>query len=639
MFDVTTFILRWLYLCNLIQNVAEVQILPYTPQESASRHPPPPPPPPPPPQQLNQSSTAWGQKQQQQQQQQEQEQQQVQAELPPHFTHWKDEYLRGITSFPPGRQRLYAIDTLRYELIRQLSHHLTESDTVVKRFARSQRAAEEDEARQRSEDGTATTISTDGTGTTDEYSNSIHDDDDPFLDADLEIVKALEEATRLKDEDDTDVKVPLNSEDDSSEEADALLVAPQKDTKEADRIANVRPEDDRIRESQQQVEKDTIPTRLELEVAHKSLTAFRDYLPQMVSAILKSPGALQPHLLDPLQKLRSLLLRRCVKEANWGIELCWLLEAEVGRAWKKLFEHRQQTGKRLIVVLPAEKAAVIAKIGSEKREAFDLLQDVEQATAYGYTISAHQQLQMPGMISSTYGSDQTQIDPDGDPMPARLPSSLSLRRCSHFGDTMHFIDRLTQLSLDLRQVQPIHRTVRFLLVHLCVCASVAFSVLCKVDRVSHNTIPPPPSVPLILLLVLVFPPSTPFWYQAYLQEQLEEMNRRLRRRMVTRGDVSLDVEDGLAHTDWPHMSDVSVDLLKHSVHFPLEPMVSCTIPFRTSSDACLCHCPYVHVCHSTNTQRDYTLFVTTAFLIVVHLGCHLEHFVCIGGYPQNINRV
>ena len=53
--------------------------------------------------------------------------------------------------------------------------------------------------------------------------------------------------------------------------------------------------------------------------------------------------------------------------------------------------------------------------------------------------------------------------------------------------------------------------------------------------------------------------------------ELNEMNRRLRRRMVTRGDISLDVEDNRTFNDWPHISDVSVDMLKYSVHLPLEP--------------------------------------------------------------------
>jgi hypothetical protein len=176
------------------------------------------------------------------------------------------------------------------------------------------------------------------------------------------------------------------------------------------------------------------------------LATFRDYLPQLMSAVLMSPGALQPGIMDPVTKLRRVLLTRCLQDANWGIELCWLLEAEVGRAWKTLFEHRQQTGRRLIIVLPAEKAAVLAQIGTAKRAAFELLQDAEQATAYGYTFPSHDG------VSSV-------VDPDLEPFPSRLPSSLSLRRCSHYGDTMNFIDRLTRISLDLRMVPVAQRHV------------------------------------------------------------------------------------------------------------------------------------------------------------------------------------
>lgn len=52
------------------------------------------------------------------------------------------------------------------------------------------------------------------------------------------------------------------------------------------------------------------------------------------------------------------------------------------------------------------------------------------------------------------------------------------------------------------------------------------------------------------------------------------MNRRLRRRMITRGEVSLDVEDNLGPFEWPEMTDLTLDILKHSVHFPLVPNVS-----------------------------------------------------------------
>lgn len=232
-----------------------------------------------------------------------------------------------------------------------------------------------------------------------------------------------------------------------------------------------------------------VVTGEEIEENKQSQRQFRECLPQLVSAVLKSPMPFEANLVDPVHKLRELIISRCQQDPSWGIELCWLLEAEVGRTWKSLFEHRQQTGKRLIVVLPADKAAVIAKIGIEKQAAFDLLQDAERVTAYGYS------------------SD--------DAMP-KLPSSISLLRCSHFGDTMHFVDRLTKISLDLRMVPTIQR-------------------------------------------------------HAHLLESLYEMNRRLRRRMVTRGEISLDVKDNLGPYDWPQLNDVTVDTLKHSVHFPLIP--------------------------------------------------------------------
>ena len=240
------------------------------------------------------------------------------------------------------------------------------------------------------------------------------------------------------------------------------------------------------------------PSFLQVRQAHETMKNAREYLPQLVSAVLKSPPAFDPQLSNPIGRFRQLLLHQCLQDPSWGIELCWLLEADVGRAWKTLFEHRQQTGRRLIVVLPAEKAAVLAKIGTEKREAFDLLQDAEQATAYGYTV---------GEESSSWDDDVTR---------PRLPSSISLRRCSHFGDTMHFIDKLTAVSSDLRSVPPAHR-------------------------------------------------------ERFLHEHLYEINRRIRRRMVTKGDVSLDVEDKRNPHDWPQVGDLTIELLKHSVHLPLAP--------------------------------------------------------------------
>ena len=273
------------------------------------------------------------------------------------------------------------------------------------------------------------------------------------------------------------------------------------------------------------------PTLNEYITAKRSLLLFRSYLPQLVSVILKSPPPLtigstttsttttivqeetmMLSSVNPIQQLRHILLTQCVHDASIGIELCWLLEAEVGRAWKTLFEHRQKpSGRRLIIVMPADKAIVLAKIGMEKREAFDLLQDAEQATAFGYTESSMN-------LEHNIQSESSSITEMGLHHTTRLPSSLSVRRCSHFGDTMHFIDRLSKISSDLRMVPAQYR------------------------------------------------------YNA-LQDNLHELNRRLRRRMVSRGDISLDVDDNRSPYDWPHIEDMSVDMIAHSVHLPLVPQI------------------------------------------------------------------
>lgn len=336
--------------------------------------------------------------------------QQQHATIEPHprdpEDEWKDRCLRGVLSFPPGTQRLFALDTLRLELVQQLAHHLRAADSTVKQYSshchRIENALDVSDA-----------------------------NDDPYLDADLEIVRAFELATSVNDDTDETTKEDATKE--------AVLVISEKG---ANILDSTTSEGTARREDNDKA----IPSEVNLSTAFASLATFRDYLPQLMSAVLMSPGALQPALLDPVQKFRHVLLTRCLQDPNWGIELCWLLEAEVGRAWKTLFEHRQQTGRRLIVVLPAEKAAVLAQIGTAKRAAFELLQEAEQATAYGYTFP-------------TYDGALSTVDPDLEPYPSRLPSSLSLRRCSHYGDTMHFIDRLTQISLNLRLLPPAQRHV------------------------------------------------------------------------------------------------------------------------------------------------------------------------------------
>lgn len=206
--------------------------------------------------------------------------------------------------------------------------------------------------------------------------------------------------------------------------------------------------------------------------------SIRDYLPQLVSAVLHSPSTSDQF--PALSQLRSVLLQRCQDDPSFGIELCWLLEAQVGRTWRTLLEQSQTS--RLVLLLPEAKAAAIARIGRDKRQAFDLLQQAEQATAYG----------------------------------AGLPASLGERRCAHFGDTMHWMDRLSLLSSELRRIPESERA-------------------------------------------------------EVLEDRLEELNRRIRRRMVTRGTMSLEVEDNLRSDDWPRIDDMSLDVIDHSIHLPLIP--------------------------------------------------------------------
>eukprot|EP00546_Thalassionema_frauenfeldii_P019247 CAMPEP_0178900566 /NCGR_PEP_ID=MMETSP0786-20121207/3542_1 /TAXON_ID=186022 /ORGANISM="Thalassionema frauenfeldii, Strain CCMP 1798" /LENGTH=988 /DNA_ID=CAMNT_0020571579 /DNA_START=30 /DNA_END=2993 /DNA_ORIENTATION=+ len=485
MVDVTGFLVRWLYLCDLARHIAEIQLLPHQP--TPFRH-------------SNPRDAMTGPVQgrygtgypanSQQNEFRNIERVNSGSTDSPNFNpiqpiqnqrstnpsptplnsdlKWKDRYFTSILSYPAGSQRLYALDSLRMELIQQFAQHLRKTDNTLKRY--SSFCNQKD------------------------CIKNLAPDTDPYLDADLEIVRAIELATSMSDED--DASSPEDDKEEASTEEAVLVISDEGADVFGASTTSINPN------SQSSYDEANLPSDGELDSAYHSMSIFREYLPQLVSAVLSSPAAMQPALLDPILKLRQLLLTRCLQDPNWGIEFCWLLEAEVGRAWKTLFEHRQQTGRRLIVVLPAEKAAVLAKIGSAKREAFELLQDVEQATAYGC------------LFSTITGSHH--VNTDLEPNPARLPSSLSLRRCSHFGDTMHFIDRLSRISLDLRRVPAIHR-------------------------------------------------------QQSLIDSMEEMNRRLRRRMVTKGDVSLDVEDNGGPDEWPHLSDISADMIKYSVHFPLEP--------------------------------------------------------------------
>lgn len=451
MIDVMTFLMRWLFLSNLLRDVAEIQTLPREDR---------------PPPQIDP------------------------ATIPPQHLEgfWRDQCLRGILSCPPGTQRLLTIDAFRVDLVQQLAQTIRE-DSKLLEMARHRRRPPFSRGDSSTVTSTATTTTT--TEENEETNQQVEEEsNDPYRDADLDIIKALESIEPETDDDDS-----------------AKTAVPWSEPKKSVYLS-ISGRGDVNASLEQQTDKkisstdETLPeiSSEQLTWAARTMQQTRDYLPQLVSAVLKSPPATEPTLANPVQRLQQVLLDRCLQDPSWGIEMCWLLEAEVGRDWKTLFEHRQQTGRRLIVVLPAEKAAVIAAIGNEKHLAFDLLQDAEQATAYGY--------RMDDSVTDAYPSLPTEVK--------RLPSSLSLRRCSHFGDTMHFIDRLTQISLDLRSVPSGNR---------------------------HE----------------------------YLQEQLAEMNRRLRRRMVTRGEISLDVDDHRGPHDWPTIRDLQTDVLKYSLHFPLVP--------------------------------------------------------------------
>jgi hypothetical protein len=443
---------------------------------------------------------------------------------------WREHCLRGILSYPPGTPRLLIMDAMRAELVERLSWSLQRADEILETYEECRRREREKEWR-RSHDGSRHDDDKDGSSSsfssTTAVTSSLMDfEDDPYLDADVEILRAFERETAALGEDrqntgDGTVEgdPPMALTEDTRQ---AMLIISNNGTMETRNVDNATEANgdppttmDGVTSSSGGPSHEghgvlTEPPAEIVDDAQKTVRVVRDYLPQLVSVVLQSPPAFDPNLINPVNKLRQVILRRCVEDANWGVDICWLLEAEVGRAWKALFEHRQQTGRRLILVLPADRAVVLNKIGAERKEAFEMLQDAEQATAFGYMVPLDEDLYYHG---PHYHHPHQNSD-----HPARLPSSLSLRRCSHFGDTMHFIDRLTKISLDLRRLPVIHRN-------------------------------------------------------AYLYENLKESNRRIRRRMVTRGDVSLDVEDHRGPDDWPQITDITTEMLRYSVHLPLDPKV------------------------------------------------------------------
>ncbi|MGK3753698.1 MAG: hypothetical protein ACI8RD_006005 [Bacillariaceae sp.] len=533
MFDVTNFLMRWLFLSNLVRDVADVQTLPYNPGI--------PPPPVAPVRQNNHiqdtgyptsssSSSLLVHQTTHIPHHPVEIQQRPTSTTPPSLStatsvncenEWRDQCLRGILSYPSGTQRLLIMDAMRAELVERLSFSLNKADQTLEQYERCRQQENEHIGGNTNKDGLPSPkleeIYTEEDNRYDGIENRQYND--PSSSSSITAAAAEKEKPK---EDRNDISIAYTKNGRRVIDL-APLDIPSTIIKHQKRSTTTIPTSLIIRDiDESEEEKIPKPSAEEADDAQKTIRVIRDFLPQLVSVVLKSPPAFDPNLVDPVDKLRRLIVRRCVDDANWGVDMCWLLEAEVGRAWKTLFEHRQQTGRRLIIVLPAEKAAVLATIGSGKKEAFDLLQDAEQATAFGFTVPFDENLSYhgPNQYQECNHRNEGNLHEDGQtPFDSKLPSSLSLRRCSHFGDTMHFIDRLTKISLDMRGVPIVHR-------------------------------------------------------HAYLQDSLKEINRRIRRRMITRGDVSLDVEDHRNPDDWPLISDITSDMLMYSVHLPIDPKVS-----------------------------------------------------------------
>lgn len=461
MVQATSFLLRWLFLCRLVDDRAEVQTWPYRPEGYFDGRHSQLPPPPPPSHPIDPTHAH-------------------QDDSPLHddaidIPTYRESIIRSLTSHPPGStERLQKLDELRLQTVRDFARRLMYADEVI-RYSVSRENSEKKEV----------------------------------LDQ------------RVADEM-PDVADDLDADDSIQRDIQVFMQRHHKNLNENNLWHRPKNIPDQTSNS---LFRGKTPEQIQNTItsAQHLLSETRSFLPQLVSTVLHSPPALLPsNTADPISSLRSLLIRRCQIDPSLGIELCWLLEAEVGRKWKALFEHRQQTGKRLILIVQADIAQAIATIGAEKASAFNLLQDAEMATAFGMERSLESN--GGGMTSGIPGSDSYVAG-----SAPRLPKAISDLRCRHFGDSMHFVDRLSQISLDLRHVPPVHR-------------------------------------------------------RAHLQERLRELNSRLCRRMATRGRISIDVENGHGefgyHSSYHHHShampqwsedNIREDMIQHSVHFPMEP--------------------------------------------------------------------
>ena len=116
MLDVVTFLMRWMFLSNILRNVAEIQTFP----QPQAPHPHPFSPQPP----------------QQQQHHNHPNQDSVLQEK-----HWRNHCLQTILSYPPGSYRLLITDAYRIELVQRLAHSLTSSQECLRLHRVSQELA------------------------------------------------------------------------------------------------------------------------------------------------------------------------------------------------------------------------------------------------------------------------------------------------------------------------------------------------------------------------------------------------------------------------------------------------------------------------------------------------------------------
>ncbi|KAL9180128.1 hypothetical protein ACHAXT_008098 [Thalassiosira profunda] len=494
MVQVTNFLLRWLFLCRLVDDRAEVQTWPYR-RPGYYEHPP-----------QHQPQHSQQNYEGQSQQVHPQDVHHPQHEPQRHQQHqhviedgvdipaYRESVIRSITSYPPGSsERLQKLEELRLQTVREFAKRLVHADEVIRWGAVGHQNEREEQ---------------DGRAGRKDAASTVYEDADDSIQEDLQQFMQHQHKHSSLQASGPNIWKRWHflrghhaNEGDGAAESTAIPASLQLNPLQGLTL--------------DQIESSVANAQILLAEA-------RAFLPQLVSTVLHSPPALLPENVfpDPISSLRSLLIHRCQTNPSLGIELCWLLEAEVGRKWKALFEHRQQTGKRLILIVQADIAAAIATIGAEKASAFNLLQDAEMATAFGMERRYEDQHMGGGHSQQPYhpsvSSHASAAAEAADASP-RPPRSISDLRCRHFGDSMHFVDRLTQISLDLRQVPPVHR-------------------------------------------------------QAHLALRLSELNRRLCRRMITQGRISIDVEDSV-HASVPQWSEESIreDMIKHSVHFPMEP--------------------------------------------------------------------